>query len=90
MANVEEFTKSERNDKVITFLGRIHHAKVHEYFVEVATRVLQHQRRAFCYGLGSGDMMVTIRLVAQKGIADKFHFTGFLKGRQVYENACRK
>jgi len=26
-----------------------------------------------------------IRLVAQKGIADKFHFTGFLKGRQVYE-----
>ena len=26
-----------------------------------------------------------IRLAAQRGIADKFHFTGFLKGRAVYE-----
>ena len=26
-----------------------------------------------------------IRLVAQRGISDKFHFTGFMKGTQVYE-----
>jgi len=26
-----------------------------------------------------------IRLAAQRGIADRFHFTGFLKGRDVYE-----
>ena len=26
-----------------------------------------------------------VRLVADRGIADKFHFTGFLKGNQVYE-----
>ena len=26
-----------------------------------------------------------IRLAAKRGIADRFHFTGFLKGRQVYE-----
>ena len=35
---------------------------------------------------GSGDMMnQMIRLVADRGIADKFHFPGFLKGKQVYE-----
>jgi glycosyltransferase involved in cell wall biosynthesis len=35
---------------------------------------------------GSGDMMnQMIQLVAERGIADKFHFTGFLRGRQVYE-----
>ena len=35
---------------------------------------------------GSGDMMdKMIRLVAKRNIADRFHFTGFLKGRQVYE-----
>jgi glycosyltransferase involved in cell wall biosynthesis len=86
MANVEEFTKSERNDKVITFLGRITMQKGPEYFVEVATRVLQHTKGVRFVMAGSGDMMnKMIRLVAQKGIADKFHFTGFLKGRQVYE-----
>ena len=35
---------------------------------------------------GSGDMMnKMIRLVADRGISDKFHFTGFLQGKQVYE-----
>ena len=35
---------------------------------------------------GSGDMMnKMIRLAAQRNISDHFHFTGFLKGKQVYE-----
>ena len=35
---------------------------------------------------GSGDMMqAMIELAAKRGIADRFHFTGFLKGRQVHE-----
>ena len=35
---------------------------------------------------GSGDMMdQMIRLVAERGIADRFHFPGFMKGSQVYE-----
>ena len=35
---------------------------------------------------GSGDMMERmIYLAAERGISDKFHFTGFLKGKQVYE-----
>jgi len=35
---------------------------------------------------GSGDMMdKMIRLAAQRNISDRFHFTGFMKGKQVYE-----
>ncbi|HRN04469.1 MAG TPA: glycosyltransferase, partial [Muribaculaceae bacterium] len=35
---------------------------------------------------GSGDMMdAMIELAARRGIADRFHFPGFQKGRQVYE-----
>ena len=35
---------------------------------------------------GSGDMMnKMITLAAERGIADRFHFPGFMKGDQVYE-----
>lgn len=35
---------------------------------------------------GSGDKMdEMIRLVARHNISDRFHFTGFMKGQQVYE-----
>jgi len=35
---------------------------------------------------GSGDMLESmIDLVAQRGIADRFHFPGFQRGKQVYE-----
>jgi glycosyltransferase involved in cell wall biosynthesis len=35
---------------------------------------------------GSGDKMEDmINLVAERGIADRFHFPGFMRGRQVYE-----
>ena len=35
---------------------------------------------------GSGDMYEDmINLVAERGIADRFHFPGFMRGKQVYE-----
>jgi glycosyltransferase involved in cell wall biosynthesis len=35
---------------------------------------------------GSGDMMnAMIRMAAERGIADRFHFPGFQRGKQVYE-----
>lgn len=35
---------------------------------------------------GSGDMLdAMINLAAERGIADRFHFPGFQRGRQVYE-----
>lgn len=75
-----------KKDKVITFLGRITMQKGPEYFVEAAAKVLQKNRNVRFVMAGSGDMMdAMIRLAAKRNIADRFHFTGFLRGRQVYE-----
>ncbi len=76
----------DRKEKVVTFLGRITMQKGPEYFVEAAAQVLQRTRNIrFCMA-GSGDMMnAMIEMVAQRGIADRFHFPGFMKGKQVYE-----
>lgn len=80
--NPEKGTK----DKVVTFLGRITMQKGPEYFVEAAARVLERAKHIRFVMAGSGDMMEKmIRLAAEKGISDRFHFTGFLKGKQVYE-----
>ena len=57
-----------------------------EYFVEAAHRVLQKTDSVRFVMAGSGDMMNDmIHLAAQRGIADRFHFPGFLRGRKVYE-----
>ena len=86
LQDAESFTKTERRDKVVTFLGRITMQKGPEYFVEAAHRVLQKTNGVRFVMAGSGDMMnAMIDLAAKRGIADKFHFTGFLKGRQVHE-----
>ena len=76
----------ERKEKVVTFLGRITMQKGPEYFVEAAALVLKRtQNIRFCFA-GSGDMMeAMINLAAQRGIADRFHFPGFMKGKEVYE-----
>ena len=73
-------------DKVVTFLGRITFQKGPEYFVEAANMVLHRTRNVrFCMA-GSGDMMdAMIYLAAERGIADRFHFPGFMRGKQVYE-----
>lgn len=73
-------------DKVVTFLGRITMQKGPEYFVEAAAKVLQKTHNVRFVMAGSGDMMEKmIHLAADRDIADRFHFTGFLKGQQVYE-----
>ena len=77
-------------EKVVTFLGRITMQKGPEYFVEAAALVLQRTRHIrFCMA-GSGDMMnAMIELAARRGITDRFHFPGFMKGNQVYEAYCK-
>ena len=73
-------------DKVVTFLGRITMQKGPEYFVEAAHKVLQKTKNVRFVMAGSGDMMEKmISMVAYKNIGDRFHFTGFLKGTEVYE-----
>lgn len=78
------FVKEPRKEKLVTFLGRITMQKGPEYFIEAAARVLQRTRNVRFVMAGSGDMMnAMIDLTANLGIADRFHFTGFLKGREV-------
>ena len=71
-------------DKVVTFLGPITYQKGPDYFVEAAAKVLQRVPDVRFVMAGSGDLMNhVVRRVAQLGIADRFHFTGFLKGGEV-------
>ncbi len=75
-----------KHDKVVTFLGRITMQKGPEYFVEAAAQVLRKVHNVQFVMAGGGDMMEKmIRLAARRGIADRFHFAGFLRGKQVYE-----
>ncbi|MDE6464342.1 MAG: glycosyltransferase family 4 protein [Muribaculaceae bacterium] len=76
----------ETKEKVVTFLGRITMQKGPEYFVEAAAKVLRNCSNVRFVMAGSGDMMdKMIQLAAERGIADRFHFPGFQKGKQVYE-----
>ena len=73
-------------DKVVTFLGRITFQKGPEYFIEAAAKVLKRTKNVRFVMAGSGDMMTkAIRQVARLGISDRFHFTGFLRGKEVQE-----
>ncbi|MDR2472864.1 MAG: glycosyltransferase [Tannerella sp.] len=73
-------------EKIVTFLGRITMQKGPEYYVEAAAKVLERADNVRFVMAGSGDMMnKMIRLAAERNISDRFHFTGFMKGKQVYE-----
>jgi glycosyltransferase involved in cell wall biosynthesis len=74
------------SDRIVTFLGRITMQKGPEYYVEAAAKVLARSGDVRFIMAGSGDMMnEMIRLAAKRNISDRFHFTGFMKGKQVYE-----
>jgi len=73
------------DDKVVTFLGRITLQKGPEYFIEAAYKVLQVMDNVRFVMAGSGDMMERMmRRAAALKITDRFHFTGFLKGADVF------
>jgi glycosyltransferase involved in cell wall biosynthesis len=73
------------DEKVVTFLGRITSQKGPEFFVDAASQVLKRMDNVRFVMAGSGDMMNNmIRRSAQLKITDKFHFTGFLKGDDVF------
>jgi glycosyltransferase involved in cell wall biosynthesis len=74
------------NEKIVTFLGRITMQKGPEYFIEAAHQVLRRMDNVRFVMAGSGDMMEKmIKRAAQLGITDRLHFTGFLKGNDVFE-----
>lgn len=76
----------DKKEKVVTFLGRITMQKGPEYFIEAAKLVIDRTKNIrFCMA-GSGDMMQKMmELAAIRGLSDRFHFPGFMKGKGVYE-----
>ena len=77
--------KRNYNDKIVTFLGRVTLQKGPEYFIEAAYKVLQKMDNVRFVMAGSGELLnrMIIRAASLR-IANKFHFTGFLKGDDVY------
>ena len=71
-------------EKIVTFLGRVTFQKGPDYFVETAKRVLEKDPNVRFVLAGDGDMMQhVIERVAELGISDRFHFTGFLRGDDI-------
>lgn len=82
----ESQLKKGVSEKIVTFLGRITLQKGPEYFIEAAYRVLQSMRNVRFVMAGSGDLMQRmVSRVAALRMSDRFHFTGFLTGGDVYD-----
>ncbi len=82
-----EAMKAEKgiDEKIVTFLGRITLQKGPEYFIEAANKVIKKMDNVRFVMAGSGDMLnKMISHVARLGIANRFHFTGFLTGDDVF------
>lgn len=82
----EEEFQYQKNvpEKIVTFLGRITFQKGPEYFIEAAAKVLKKTDNVRFVMAGSGDMLrKMIRRAAALHITHKFHFTDFLKGKDV-------
>lgn len=80
----EGFNFPEIGSHFVTFLGRVTHQKGPGFFVEAARKVLEEYPEAHFIVAGAGDLLPQIiERVAQLNMSSNFHFTGFLKGRQV-------
>jgi len=74
------------SDKVVTFLGRVTLQKGPEYFVQAAYKVLQKMDNVRFVMAGSGELLEKmIHWTSALGISDRFHYTGFLKGDDVFK-----
>ncbi len=77
---------SNMDEKVVTFLGRITMQKGPEFFLEAAKKVINRMDNVRFVMAGNGDMMQRmVERAASMNIMHKFHFTGFLKGDDVFK-----
>lgn len=81
---IKSSTMKNVPEKIVTFLGRITFQKGPEYFVEAAKKVIDRDPNVRFVMAGNGDLLnKMIERVAELGMGTKFHFTGFLKGKDV-------
>lgn len=78
-------------EKMVLFVGRLTRQKGPEYFVDIAEKVLQTDQNVRFVMAGTGEYFnPLLEKAAQKGIAHRFHLTGFLnldKVRQLLSRA---
>lgn len=86
-AAIEHYRANRDPDqKTVLFLGRVTFQKGPDYFVEAAAKVVPHIPNVRFVLAGSGDMLANLQnRVAELGIADRFEFPGFLRGKAVEE-----
>lgn len=71
-------------EKLILFLGRITGQKGPQYFLDIASKVIEHVPNVRFVMAGTGDRLrALIETGAYKQIGNKFHFTGFLNKEKV-------
>jgi len=67
------------DEKLVVFLGRITYQKGPEFMIESATKLLSKYKKVKFAVAGTGDKLDHLKaMVAQRGLKDKFVFTGFL------------
>lgn len=70
--------------QIVTFMGRITYQKGPEYFVEAAEKVLKVFPDTHFIMAGAGDFLPqVIEKVARLRMSGRFHFTGFLKKKEI-------
>ena len=75
-----------RDEKIITFLGRITQQKGPFYFIETAKLILENMKNVRFIMAGSGNLMDEAKqLVKEYDLEANFEFPGFLKGKAVYD-----
>lgn len=76
--------RPKRADRTVLFLGRVTMQKGPEYFIEAAAKVIPRMPNVKFVMAGDGDMLEgLIERVAELGLSRYFHFTGFVKGKQL-------
>ncbi|MFP6897290.1 MAG: glycosyltransferase family 4 protein [Roseibacillus sp.] len=84
---VNEFRSRRRfPEKLVLFLGRLTAQKGPEFFLEIASKVIERHPVVRFVMAGTGDKLrQLIETGAFKGLGSKFHFTGFLNKEKVNE-----
>ncbi len=77
-------TKKKFPEKLVLFLGRLTAQKGPEFFLEIATKVLEQNRDVRFVVAGTGEKLrPLIETGAFRGLGGHFHFTGFLNKEKV-------
>ena len=79
-------SKKKFPEKLVLFLGRLTAQKGHEFFLQIAAKVLEQTKNVRFVMAGTGEKLrQLIETGAFHGVGDRFHFTGFLDKKKVNE-----